>query len=395
MSKIVCPFCFHKFNRSDVEFRCNIGRCEKKNDPELEKFWGTKQITGVHIKPSKSFMGSMLNSAPNSAKCPKCGVNSYSPICPRCHNHIPMEMVKKKGYIISIIGARSSGKTNYIATLINELFNNLCHLADLGTNAVNITDDSKFYTQHRYENDFFSILYKKKQCVPQTDINDPRSRIPLIYNLTNHGKNIYLVFYDTAGENFADVKNIAGNVQYINESDAVIFLLDTFGIPYVHDKLNLKNDIVLRYNKIVDNLLTYFRESDPAIREAHFKKPMALVFSKIDAILSNEDKFEDTALAGMSITNNSNYLDGSPIILSDFDSINVSMQGALSMWGEQNFLNNIKNNYKNAKFFGVSALGGQPDKLNNIATIKPYRVLDPLVWILHELGFSLPIKKQK
>ena len=394
MSKIVCPYCFDCFKRSDVEFRCNNGRCKKGNDPILAKFWGeTLQVTGVHIKPPKSFINSMLGIAPNSAKCPDCGVNSYSPICPHCHNPIPMEMVKKKGYIISIIGARSSGKTNYITTLIYELLNNLCNLGELGTSAVNITDDPKHYTQHRYDSDFFDILYKRKKCPPQTDINDPKSRIPLIYHLTNDSKNIYLVFYDTAGENFANVKNIAGNVRFLNESDAVIFLLDSFEIPYVHDKLNLKSDINLRYNVIVDNLLTHFREGDPAIRDAHFKKPMALVFSKIDAILANAEKFEDTALAGMSITNNSNYLDGSPIILSDFDSINVSIQGALSMWGERNFLNNIKNNYKNAKFFGVSALGGQPDTMNNIATIKPYRVLDPLVWILHELGFSLPIKK--
>jgi hypothetical protein len=259
---------------------------------------------------------------------------------------------------------------------------------------VNVTDDPQYNTQQRYERDFFDILYRKKKCPPQTDINAKESRIPLIYELSNPKRqSIYLVFYDTAGENFANIKNIAGNVKFLNESDAVIFLLDTFEVPYVHSKLGLKGDINLRYNIIVDNVLSHFKEGDPKIRDAHFKKPMALVFSKIDAILSNEEKFEDTSIAGMSIANNSNFLDGSPVSLADFDSISASLQGALSVWDENNFINNIRNNYKNAKFFGISALGGQPDASNNISLIKPYRVLDPLVWILHEFGYSLPIKK--
>jgi hypothetical protein len=395
MSKIVCPYCFDKFERSDVEFRCsNIGRCKKENDPILAKFWGdSMQVTGLPVRAYRG-LRTALGLAPDSAVCSACHERTYLTICPRCHNRIPKEMVKNKGYIISIIGARSSGKTNYITTLINELMRHGCHLGDIGLTAVNVTDDPQYNTQQRYERDFFDILYRKKKCPPQTDINAKESRIPLIYELSNPKKqSIYLVFYDTAGENFANIKNIAGNVKFLNESDAVIFLLDTFEVPYVHSKLGLKGDINLRYNIIVDNVLSHFKEGDPKIRDAHFKKPMALVFSKIDAILSNEEKFEDTSIAGMSIANNSNFLDGSPVSLADFDSISASLQGALSVWDENNFINNIRNNYKNAKFFGISALGGQPDASNNISLIKPYRVLDPLVWILHEFGYSLPIKK--
>lgn len=395
MSKIVCPYCFNRFEQSDVEFRCNnVGRCKKVEDKKLTEFWGSTQVTGVHIKPSKGFLGSMLGKAPESAKCPECGEKSFLTICPECHNRIPKEMVRKKGFIISIIGARSSGKTNYITTLINELMRHGCNLGDMGITAVNVTDDPKFNTQQRYERDFFDILYRRKTCPPQTDINAQESKIPLIYELSNPKKqSIYLVFYDTAGENFANIKNIAGNVKFLNESDAVIFLLDSFEIPYVHDKLGLRGNVGLRYNVIVDNVLSHFREGDPKVRDSHFSKPMALVFSKIDAILDNEEKFEDTSIAGMSISNNSNFIYGDPVSLTDFDSISASIQGALAAWDENNFIRNISNNYKNAKFFGISALGGAPDASNNVASIKPYRVLDPLVWILHEFGYSLPIKK--
>lgn len=121
---------------------------------------------------------------------------------------------------------------------------------------------------------------------------------------------------------------------------------------------------------------------------------MALTFSKIDAIIENEEHFEDTAISGMSMEQNSSFLDGSGVNVADFDGVSASIQGALASWDERNFLTTIQNYYKNAKYFGISALGSAPDvttgKINNL---RPYRVLDPLVWILHELGYSL--KKSK
>ena len=120
---------------------------------------------------------------------------------------------------------------------------------------------------------------------------------------------------------------------------------------------------------------------------------MALVFSKIDAILNNDDLFADTSIAGMSMESNSSFLSGSGVSLSEFDSISNSLQGALMAWDESNFVSTIRNNYKNAKYFGISALGGQPDTANKIQKVRPYRVLDPLVWILSQFKYSLPINK--
>lgn len=306
-------------------------------------------------------------------------------------------MVKEKGYIISIIGARSSGKTNYITTLINELFHYGHCLGNIGTTASAVANKPENNTQERYERDFFNIMYKNSKCPPQTDINDPKNRIPLIYELGQQGKSpIYLVFYDTAGENFANPKNIASNVKFLNQSDAVIFLLDTFSIPYVHDKLKSQmglSDIELKYDKIITNLITHFEEGDTSVRDAHYKKPMALVFSKIDAILKNEELFQNTAIPGMSLERNSSFLDGSGVNLSDIDSVSDGIRAGLNSWNEQNFINQMENHYKNVKYFGISALGGMPDRTGSINNLRPYRVLDPLVWILHQFKYSLPIVK--
>ena len=120
---------------------------------------------------------------------------------------------------------------------------------------------------------------------------------------------------------------------------------------------------------------------------------MALVFSKIDAILKNEDLFQNTSIPGMSIERNSSFLDGSGVNLSDIDSVSDGIRAGLASWNEHNFINSMENHYKNVKYFGISALGGMPDHTGNINNLRPYRVLDPLVWILHQFKYSLPIVK--
>lgn len=95
----------------------------------------------------------------------------------------------------------------------------------------------------------------------------------------------------------------------------------------------------------------------------------------------------------MSIEQNSNFIYNEPVSLQELDTISDSLMNTLRMWDENNFVDNIKHFYKNAKYFGISALGSAPDSSNKIASVKPYRVLDPLVWLLHEFGFWLPLKK--
>lgn len=392
MSKVVCPYCFETFDSSKVMFRCNNQKCQKSDDKELHQFWGNDQMETPCFNGPRRLFGT-----PESAKCPSCGETTFLMICPHCHNRVPKQMVKSKGYIISIIGARSSGKTNYITTLINELMQRGYCLGDIGTVASNVANKPENNTQARYERDFFNIMYKNGKCPPQTAITDPRSRIPLIYEISQKGKKpLYLVIYDTAGENFADPRNITANVKFLEQSDACIYLLDTFAVPYIHDKLKGKYglpDIELKFDRIVDNVIGHFEEGDPKIKEAQYKKPIALVFSKIDSILSNEELFRDTSIEGMSIERNSSFLDGSGVNLADMESVSDGIRGALHFWGEDNFINNIENHYKKVHYFGISALGGMPDRNGNISNLRPYRVLDPLVWILHEFKYSLPITK--
>lgn len=397
MNKIVCPHCFETFERSEVMFRCTNPRCKQTEDAVQTRFYGgTTPRLNFPAFQGKGGFGSIFGKMPEYGVCPECGDKSYTVICPYCHNRVPKQMVKNKGYIISIIGARSSGKTNYITTLINELMHNGQNLGNIGTVASAASDRPEDNTQQRYINKFYNVMYRNKELPAGTSISDD-NKIPLIYELGQKGKTpIYLVFYDTAGENFNDYNKIAENVSYIKHSDAILFVLDTFCIPYVNEKFSqagIKLQMENPFDMIVSNLMAYFNDQvDEPTRKEHQKKPMALTFSKIDTILNNEQIFENCSIPGMSLMRNSSFLDGSGVNLDDINSMSEGLRAALEAWGESNFVNSIERFYSNVKYFGISALGGMPEN-GKIVNLRPYRVLDPLVWILHEFNYSLPITK--
>jgi len=345
------------------------------------------------IRPKKSLFGGM----PKSATC-TCKHVSHKTICPDCHNELPREMVEKGGVIISIIGARSSGKTNYITTLVNELTHKGHHL-NIGIYPTVVGRVPDEQTEARYKNDFFNILYKDKKCPLQTDPNSERSKIPLIYKLfsTKVNKHAYLVLYDTAGENFEQLDNIRKNAIFLKNSDGIIMLMDTFCIDDVRDRLSAKLNLGNKetdYDKIIKTIVGYFDEQPN--KTEYYKKPLALTFSKIDAIIVNDEDFLDAQLPNFNINANSQYFEGNGYDLSEVDSIDVGMQSGLISWGQEGFIKNINApghfNGK-AKFFGISALGAMPTAQNTVKNIKPFRVLDPLIWILHRLDFPLPILK--
>lgn len=398
MKNIVCPYCFEQFKRSEVKYRCNnhSGNCPDVEDAQMKSFWGETYKDKPVIVPPKSVFG-LLDAMPKTATCGVCKKQTTKTICPHCHNELPREMVENGGFIISIIGARSSGKTNYITTLINEL-KHKGHLVNIGIYETGVGRKPDEYTIARYERDFYNKLYKNRECHSQTDVNDSRSKIPLIYKLfsTTTKKQAYLVLYDTAGENFSDPKAIAEKAKFLKNSDGIILLLDTFCISDVHERLRNKYklpSIELKYDRIITNVIKHF--DDQIHKEEFYRKPLALTFSKIDSIVNNEELFSDARLPNINMNSNSLFLEGNGYYLDDVDSISLGIQDGLSSWGESHFVADINApvHFNNkATFFGISALGDMPEG-DTIKHLKPYRVMDPLVWILYKLNFPLPIKK--
>lgn len=420
---ILCPYCFEKFDNTEALYQCENDernsdgsyRCERESYAEYNQYWNVNDFIR-NIWPQKSgFMSRLFGPRLKESKCPKCGYPSLRFVCPKCYNWIREEMVKNGSQIISVIGSPSSGKTNYIVALIHELIENGYQL-DLQVQPTQTYRDGykAESTQNRFI-DFDSQLFENKQVLNKTRVD--AKDIPWIFRLVQqHTKQeIYLVFYDTAGEKFKE--NLKNQVKYLKESSGIILLLDTIAIGYVYEVLKSEGLENLG-GKVKEGLLSIFDAIgglSKDIKDVLYSKPAAFVLSKFDAVLDHSDKLEYVNTDQFKKGNkrlNSSYIQTGKVDFEKIDEISSSIERVLlGPWKMGNLLhaaqewsskknkslpitqrdpNDPDNNYK---FFGVSALGGMPDDNLLLSKVEPYRVMDPLVWVLKKLGqFDIPSK---
>jgi hypothetical protein len=204
------------------------------------------------------------------------------------------------------------------------------------------------------------------------------------------------------------MEQIEKDSAYFIHSKAVIVAFDTLAIPKIKQVLKEKGienpTEAYDYTKMVETILNYHQQN---MGHHLNEKPYALVFTKFDVVIDNNDALNcsvDTFLDDDDNFKNSPYITSKDnvVSLAEMKECNDTIESYLSdpdIWDEDGFLSNIKNSWgaDNIQFFGVSALGGMTDYSYSIQTkgdkIKPIRVLDPLVWILIKLGgFGIKFK---
>ena len=114
--------------------------------------------------------------------------------------------------------------------------------------------------------------------------------------------------------------------------------------------------------------------------------PVALAFSKIDAVRSLIDPGSPIHRAA----NHDGYFD-----LNDAEELSESMRAHVAKWVGPGFDAAIRHNFKNPWYFGLSALGASPDPQGRLpAGATPFRVEDPLLWILRQRGI-IPARRMR
>lgn len=151
--KEICPYCFEYFNLKDTPFRCSSppSRCAPEKDEVYSAAWEKTPIP----------RGKVLNSAggfnerfSKSMRCKDCGNPSHKRLCPHCHMELPQTTGQFKNYIFAVIGAKDSGKSHYIAVLIDQIKKRIG--PDMG---LLLTAENDF-TINRYANDFYAPIFK-------------------------------------------------------------------------------------------------------------------------------------------------------------------------------------------------------------------------------------------
>lgn len=370
---IVCPYCFEEFAIKQLNFECINKRCKS--------FGNAFQIS------SNNKFEDRFNDV-----CPDCGQRSYKVVCPNCKNHLPESTLNGDDMIISVIGARDTGKSNYIGVLIHEFLGRVAP----AFNGSFIGFDKSL---EEYNRRFGDTLYKAKVRIAQTEtaLNRADNPLPLIFTLSLTHKSFFsskinkytFVFYDTAGEDLEDFETTSTVAKYICKSKGIIFLLDPLKIGDVENQLD--NVMVQRASstsdvtssaEIMNNASELIRNDKKILSTTKIDIPVAVVFSKFDVI-------DSIVPDGATVKNNSPHCKNGAFSASDIETVNNEVRGLLDAWNDRELIAFIDNNYNRHAFFCSSAFG-----LNNnaelgsgkINTPNPHRIEDAFLWILAENG---------
>jgi hypothetical protein len=396
-NQFICPYCFETPKLSEVQFRCTNRRCKDVPDIEMTRY----ERGDITIpKMGKTTFRPKGNGVPHSASCPDCGSTTYSIVCPKCHNKLPESTLEGEDMIISIVGARDTGKSHFVAVIINELIE---RIAVRFGGAVEGFDD----TMQRYKSGAYQKLYVDNQKLDLTqsseqNVNNGAYR-PYIFTLKLRRKTLFkevvdsytLVFFDTAGEDLNDLSMMSTVNKYICKSAGIIFLLDPLQIQTVRAKLT--DDIVsgassVEYatgsNDIMTRVSELIRNDKNMKNNEKIDIPVAAVFSKFDAIANLVPE-------GSTILETSPHCAQGKFDVSDCYNVDNDIKGLLSEWGEESFVSQVATNYTNYSFFAASALGlnNNPKKDRTISRPRPHRIEDPMLWILKENGVIKGAKK--
>lgn len=393
-----CPFCYEKFAAEEMPFRCetlDVERCPKENDSKLAEYFLQREKLMPRIFPGNHKKGFFGTKVASEAACPNCNRQSTTKACPNCHNHLPPLLWESESHIISIVGARSSGKSSFITVLIDKLLHE-GHQIEITALPQNIGVDPEEVTHKRYEREYKIPLIVNGKELPQTQVM--RDFYPLLYQITATSKHwqkksvIYLAFYDTAGENLQNHDSLLHLVKYLTASSGIILLMDTLEFPSVKEKLhstaayaqmrNSSNMDVL--NMAIERLQHHAHLLN---RKRRIKIPLAIALNKFDQVLrcdqlsspgiqEIEKDWETTA-----------WKYNGPKI----DHLSKVIDDELIGWNERQLVLTLQQHFLTHRRFAVSALGASPKggKLQD-GKVRPGNIWAPLLWILNEIGFSLP-----
>lgn len=368
MKKFTCPYCYEEHTIKECRLKCSFNIAGKKSDCRK----------GVD-KDEEGWVLQKFNK-----KCYKCKEARKQIFCPILEEEIPRDFVELgTSFSVALLGAKASGKSNYIAVLINEIRKKMpaqfhCTLD------ICCSEESRRY----YENYYAKPLFEDKRVVEMTQEG---AIPPLIFPLrflkqrTQKKKMVTLTFYDTAGENLNSIDSMGG---YILNAKGIILLLDPLQVSSIRKKLQGKmtlpkqnTDTVEILNRVIQNIRTVKNITGT------INVPIALVFTKMDAL----EKY-DILSADSCLREESEHLRRGAFVLSDFGNTDIEMRGILENWMDEEVIQMLKQ-FSKYSVFGLSALGEIP-KDNKISgdEIHPKRVLDPLLWLLAENKYIKTIR---
>ena len=239
-----CPICWLKFDGKEIKHIAahpELKGDEKLGPDEMQRF--------VPVKFDDN--GDPLDSL--GQLCPDIA-------CPHCHQRLPVGFTAMKPHIFSIVGAPSSGKSYYLAILINQLKKSMFRLFEIGFGDL----DPEYNIQlNAVINQLFAASNAARGAIQKTQMRGDNYRQvkragrevdlpkPYFYTCSRigvEGSEKSFVFYDNAGEHFLPQNARAADfhIEHVARASALFFLFDP--VSNIEFKRQIDNDDNVQLN---------------------------------------------------------------------------------------------------------------------------------------------------
>ncbi|MFY1693294.1 hypothetical protein [Plantactinospora sp. WMMB782] len=400
MPRLACPFCYHRIDGAMLWYQC-MGKGSADRD-------GCLPIDDAARRRETGFAEPMLPTFPpprgqrwrptSKAYCPDCDGGTGMRACPCCHTPLPANFGESRGPLIAMVGAKGTGKTVYMTVLARELRSpGLRRRFDAD---IRLTGDGQggFRSPLQWLENNVDRMFVGHQLFPATTQAIKGRQEPLVFEWRAERRSwlrdrrmlhtrpvyntSYLSFYDTAGEDLSRQAQ-AYDLEYIGAADALILLLDPFMLPKARERLNLPDSAITSTEATID-VLSRVTESLRAYLgvpgHRRIRKPLAVAFAKMDAF------FEELG--------EGHPLRREPGQVPAYDDAlgrdtHEHVRALLRGWQGDDIDTHLRFNYETFRYFFVSALGAPPDYDNAMVDdggVRPYRVNEPLLWLLSRFG---------
>jgi hypothetical protein len=298
---------------------------------------------------------------------------------------LPHTTGKFENLIFAVIGAKDSGKSHYLAVLIEQIRNHI------GPSLGMLLEELNDYTIKRYRESFYNPVYIEHKIIfgTKSALSDETVQLPMVFSLTFSGKGylghqritkvVTLVFFDTAGEDLKDEDVMATVNKYIYRADGIILLLDPLQLRWVRDQLGSSTslpEVTTETSDIITRTTKLIQAGRNLRQDRLVPTPLAIAFSKFDAV----EPLIDSQFQLNATPNHDGGFDAA-----DFEAVNSEMQSLVSTWHNSHLLQQVTTRYNHYGFFGLSSLGCSP-KGSDIPQVLPKRVEDPFLWLLYSHG---------
>lgn len=372
MSK--CPTCFHALPHQVTKLQC-VGDCAMSVSATASRARGYEAAT----KPD--FDASL-------GACPRCKVPSNVEACPVCLGPVPP---KWRAYTVTCIvmaGARATGKSLLLGVMKEQFEQYVgrfhhCALVPLGR------------TGDVFNDRYIRPLYKERNILPPTaSMQDAETtaREPLIFTYQEQAptgvRTRAVVLRDVAGEDLEARGARDSMLGFFARADGVIALLD----PMKVDEIRLVLQGILPHGNsvggdgvaVIEHVVRLMGAGNPGERTYI---PLALALSKADTLQSlrhvQGNKWRQIMGRPGSPLRRDPSMGTATFDPTDGDLMHHEVAALLDEFGASRVDHYLAMHAPNSRFFAVSALGASPNgETLHAGGIAPFRVLDPLKWIL-------------